>query len=151
MLVSRVVEEPHPAFRAQAEAIFLTDRLERQRQNHCVPDYRFKIHVVVLNLILESFVLRIREKLLNIDFDRVLDVDEAPNTLASCSRIHLSAHQDAVVQRLQAQVEVHGSPFRHADHGVAEALRGWDVQLPFTHLARSVHDVAHVERPRGLL
>ncbi|CAN5339178.1 hypothetical protein BH09ACT5_BH09ACT5_20570 [soil metagenome] len=29
MLVTRVVQKPHPTLWAQAEAIFLTDRLER--------------------------------------------------------------------------------------------------------------------------
>ena len=29
MLMTRVVQKPHSAFGAQAEAIFLTDRLER--------------------------------------------------------------------------------------------------------------------------
>jgi len=30
MLVTRVVEKPYPTLRAQAEAIFLTDRLKRK-------------------------------------------------------------------------------------------------------------------------
>ncbi len=30
MLVARVIKKPHPTLWAQAEAIFLTDRLERQ-------------------------------------------------------------------------------------------------------------------------
>jgi hypothetical protein len=30
VLVTGIVEKPHPALGAQAEAIFLTDRLERQ-------------------------------------------------------------------------------------------------------------------------
>src|SRR5690606_29492438 len=62
--------------RVEAWAIRPADRLERQRQHHRISDYGFKIHVVVVNLVVEGFIGTIREKLLEFDLDRLLDVDE---------------------------------------------------------------------------
>ena len=101
MAMTRVVEKPHPTLRAQAEAIFLTDRLKRECQHYRVSDHRFEIDSVVLHLVVESFVCRIREKLLQVDFKLLFHLDEAPNALANRRHIDVNAHEDAVVQRLQ--------------------------------------------------
>src|SRR5690606_30543788 len=57
-------------FRVETRAIRLTHRLKWKRQYGRVPDQSFKIHVVVLNLEVSFFLSRIREKLLELDFDR---------------------------------------------------------------------------------
>ena len=150
MLVSRIVEEPHPALWAQAEAIFLTNRLERQCQHHRIPDDGFKIDVVVLNLVFESLIPRIREKLLNFDLHRLLHRVQAPTALADRDRVHVCADQDAVVQRLHPRLDVQLRTPLHADHDVAESLGNRHVEHPLAHLARAVHEVVHLDRVRGL-
>ena len=64
-----MIGQSEPGHRVETRAVRPAHRLERQCQHHRISDERFKIHVVVLNLILESFPRMIREKLLELDFD----------------------------------------------------------------------------------
>jgi len=65
----------------ETRAILAADRLKRKRQHHGVSNDRFTIHVIIVNLVVESVVTRIREKLLKLDLDRVRDWVEASHAL----------------------------------------------------------------------
>jgi hypothetical protein len=64
--------------------------------------------VVVVNLKIKSFVRRIREKFLEIDLDRHLDVGEASSAHPDGRRGELCAHQDSLVHRLESDVRIDG-------------------------------------------
>ena len=132
-----------PRFGVETGAIRSADRLERQCQHHRIPHDGFEIHVIVSNREVESFVLRIREKLLEFDFDRELDGVEAAHALRRGDRVDLGGHQDAVVQPLQAQVDAHRSALLDGRHRLAEALGRVELEHALTHLAGAVHDVVH--------
>ena len=74
--IAGAFRQPLARVRVEPGAVRLTHRLERKRQDNRVPDQIFKIHVVVLNVEVTRFVPRIREKFLELDFDRLFDVDE---------------------------------------------------------------------------
>jgi len=150
MLMTRVVMQPHPARWAQTEAIFLTDRLEWQRQHHRIPDYGFEVDMVLVNLIFESFVLRVREKLLEFDLKRLGDVDQTPNALAGRYAIDIRTHQNSVVKRLHTQIHAQLTAFGDTNDGVAEAFRNGDIESTLAHLTRAVHEVKHIDRVGGL-
>ena len=74
------------------------------------------------NGVVKSFVNRIREKLLNFDFDGLFDTVEASHALTRCHSVDIGRHQNAVVQRLEAHLEMHCGAFRDANYGNAEGL-----------------------------
>ena len=105
--------------------------------------------MIVLNCVVKSFVERIREKLGKLDFDRDADIDEAPNTLALGGRVDVAGHQDAVVEGLEAGVDVQLCTPANANDGVAHFVVDCDVDRLLAHLAGAVHDVDHRDGVRG--
>jgi len=101
------------------------------------------------NRVVKSFVHRIREKLLDFDFDRQRDVIKASNTLAEGDRVDVCRHQNAVVERFESHVQVHLRARAHTDYGVAVALIDGDVEGTLAHLAGAVHEVEHRNGVRG--
>jgi len=89
--------------------------------------------------------MRIREKLLKFDFDRKHNLNEASYALSDRFGVDVGAHEDAVVQRLEAQVEVKLGARGHPDHGISERVGGGDVEAPLPHLARAVQEVEHLD------
>lgn len=132
-------------------AIGPAHRLEGQCQHYRISDERFKIHVVVLNLILESFPRMIREKLLELDLDGHGDVDEASAALALGHGIELDAGQNTLVDGLEPGVDLDDRSLANGDHPLAELLVCGDVELMLAHLARAVHEVAHVDAEGGVV
>ena len=130
-------------------AIRTADRLERQCKHYRVPDQRFKIDMLVDDRVVKSFVLRVREKLLNFDLDRQDDIVEAPHTLADSLSLDVSRDQNAVVERFEPDIHVHCGAVFHTDDSIAEAFGDDGVNLVFTHLAGAVHEVEHRNGERG--
>jgi len=89
----------------EAGAVVATHGLERKRKHNRVPNYGFTIHVIIVNRVVDSVLRRIREKLLEFDFEGPLDRIEAPNALAGEGRIDLAGDQNSVVQPLEAQLD----------------------------------------------
>src|SRR5690606_11371392 len=90
----------------KAWAIRPTDRLKRKRKYNRISDQSFKIHVVVLKHEVRGFISRVLEKLLELDFDRLGDVSQAPAAHAVVGRAHGAAHEHSLVHRFEAHVEV---------------------------------------------
>lgn len=103
-----------------------------------------------MNLVLESFIRRIREKLLDFDFDGLSHLDEAPDALPHSRTVDLQRHEDPIVQGLQSRLDVEFGSGLHSDDGIAEIIGDRHVERPFTHLAGAVHEVVDVDRERIL-
>ena len=134
-----------PRFRVEAWAIRPADRLERQCKHHRIPYDGFKIHVIVLNREVESFIRRIREKLLEFDLERNAHRVEAPHTLSGRDRRDLGRHQDALVQALEAHVDGEVGTFRDDGGTGSQLLGGGHVDGALPHLTGAVDEVAHVQ------
>jgi hypothetical protein len=144
----RMIGQSEPGLWVETRAIRPAHRLERQCQHHRISDERFKIYVVVLNLKLESFSRMIREKLLELDFDGLGDVDEASSALALGDRVDLGGDEDPLVHRLEAHVEIELGALLDGDDALAHRLADGDRQALLSHLARAVHEVADVQAER---
>ena len=106
--------------------------------------------MIVVNRVIKSFVDRIRENLLEFDFDPLGHVDEAPDALALGRRVGLATHQNAIVERLETHVNGEARPRSHADYGVTETVWNDNIQLLLAHLARAVHEIEHRHGVRSL-
>ena len=104
--------------------------------------------MVVLNLEVGRFVSRIPEEFLNLDFDRLGDVGEAPPAHAGVARGDVGGDQDAFVHRLEAHLCLDRFAFGDRHEPLAPLLRGAGVDLELAHLARAVQNVAHREGER---
>jgi hypothetical protein len=131
--------------RVQSRAVWPANRLKRKRQNNGVPDKSFKIHVVVLNLEVIRFLSRIREKLLELDFDALGDRCEASAALSLERRTGRSGGEDSFVDGLETHLDIDRSVRRHRDESLAPALGQVDIEREFAHLAGSTDEVADVE------
>lgn len=134
--------QPLTRDRIKAGAIRLTHRLKRKRQDDRISDKSFKIHVVVLNLEVRCFSSRIREKLLNLDFDPLGDLDEAATAHAGVLRFRRRRDQDALVNGLQARLEHDRLALGDGDKALAPLIGRGRLELDFTHLAGAVGDVS---------
>ena len=105
--------------------------------------------MILDNRVVKSFVNRVREKFLNLDFDRQFDFIEASTALASGDRGDVGGDQNAVVQRFEPHVEMHFRVLGDADHGIAERFGYGDIEAVLTHLAGAVHEVVHRNGERG--
>ena len=105
--MTRIIEKPHPTLRAQAGAFFATNRLKRECQHYRVSDYGFEIDRIVFYLVVKSFLLRVREKLLQVDFELLLDLDKAANTLTDRRHIDVCTDQNPVVKGLESHIDMH--------------------------------------------
>ena len=132
----RMIGQSEPGLWVETRAIRSAHRLERQCQHHRISDERFKIHVVVFNLILDCFPRMIREKLLELDFDGQGDVDEASSALALGHRVDLRGHEDPLVHRLQPGVEIERCPGAHGDEALAHPVADSDGESVLAHVTR---------------
>ncbi len=107
--------------------------------------------MVVLNLKLESFSRMIREKLLELDFDRQRHVDQASTALAFGHRIDARRHEDALVDGLQPDVEIELRPLANGHETLTEGFANRHLESMLAHLARTVEEVAHVHAERRIL
>jgi len=105
--------------------------------------------MILDNRVVKSFVNRVREKLLDFDFDRQFDRIEASTALAGGDCGDVRGHENAVVQAFQAHVEVHFRALGNADHGIAEGFWHGDIEVALAHLAGAVHEVVHLNGERG--
>jgi len=101
------------------------------------------------NRVVKSFVKRIRENLLDFDLDRKLHHIEAANAFSGGHNVHIRGHQNAIVERLQAHIQVHHIASTNADYSVAKALNYGRINLMLAHFARAVHEVEHRNGERG--
>src|SRR5690349_17499170 len=100
---------------------------------------------------IESFLSRIREKFLEIDLDGLLDVDQAAPAHAGGGAGHLAGGEDALVHRLEPEVEIDGRALRHGDETLAQLVADRDAQVLLLHRAGSADEVVHIDRVRSLL
>lgn len=147
----RVFCQPLAGLWVESGAIWLAYRLKRQRQNHCVSDERFKIHVVIVNLVVRGFALRVREKFLKLDLDTLGNVNKASSAHAGGDRFDLCGDEDALVDGLQPDPLMDRSAFADGDEALPELLGGGNDEVMFAHLSRSPHQVADIDRERQLL
>ena len=104
--------------------------------------------MVVVNLIIKSFVRRIREKLLEIDLDRDLDVSQTAASLADGRRSDFSRDENSLVNRLQTQSSVQSRTLGDTDQTLAQPLLDRESKSLLAHLAGPVHHVAHADSER---
>jgi len=128
----------------ETRAILATHRLKRKRQHHGVSNHRFTIHVIVVNRVVERLVTRIREKLLELDFDRLGDGVEAPHALPRGGGPNVARDEDSVVQALKSQVKIDLGALSYHECGGAKVLGYTERQVLLAHLAGPVHEVANV-------
>ena len=135
-------------FGVETWAIRPADRLERQCQHYRIPHDGFEIHVIISNREVESFIERIREKLLEFDSERDRDGVEAAYALPHRLGDDLGADEDALVQALELDVDLERCSL-FDDRGTgAELLGGADVEGTLAHLTGAMHEIAHVEVER---
>jgi hypothetical protein len=104
--------------------------------------------VVVLNLEVSFFLTRIREKLLELDFDGPSDVDEAATTHAGVLRIDDSRDQNALVDRLQTDIQIEFGTGLIGHDPLSPGILQGHGELMFAHLSRLADDVADGEDER---
>lgn len=138
-----------PRAGVQPRAVRPTHRLKRERQHDRVPDLGFKIHVVVVNFEVCCFSSRIREKLLELDSERLTDVGEAASAHTVVGGVGLRGHQDSLVHRFQPGIDSHVLALADGDQTLTPRDRGGGVERHLTHLAGTTHDVTHVEAERA--
>ncbi|VXB20015.1 hypothetical protein CITRIK5_20581 [Citricoccus sp. K5] len=110
-VVVRCVLQSDAAFGAQALTSRPADRLEGQGRDHGVPEDWLQIHRLMNHQAL--FVAPTlrggrEEQLLQVNGDPVLDRVQATTALSHQLGVSLTGDQDAFVDRLQTQVDVHG-------------------------------------------
>lgn len=147
----RVFYQPLAGLGIESGAIWLAYRLKRQRQNHCVSDERFKIHVVIVNLVIGGFITRVREKFLKLDLDTLLDVDEASAAHTGGDSFHLGGDENALMDGLETNAFVDRGPCPDGDEALTELLGCVDHDVVLAHLPRAPHEVADIDRERQLL
>src|SRR5690606_788330 len=97
----------------------------------------------------ESFVRRIREKLLNLDFDVDLDRVEAAHALGVGDGVDAGGDEDPVVQALEPEVDVQLLPRLDGGGALAELLGHGEVEFTLAQLAGAVHEVVDLHDVRG--
>jgi len=97
--------------------------------------------MIFRNRVVKSFVLRVREKLLDFDLHRKCDVIQAATALSFGNRVDIRRHQNAVVERLEPHVEAQHRTIADAHHGVPEAFGYDDIDFALTRLAGAMHEV----------
>lgn len=132
----------------QPGAIRPANRLERQCKHYRVSDDGFKIHVIILNFILTSFIEMIREKLLKLDLKLNRHVVEASSALSGGHHIHFTSGQNALVNRLQTQVEFDRCTLNNGDQRFAPLLGCGHVDNQFAHHAGLADEVANEDVER---
>lgn len=136
----------------EAGAVVATHGLERKRKHNRVPNYGFTIHVIIVNRVVDSVLRRIREKLLEFDFEGPRDGIEAPHALPRLGRVDLPCDKNPVVQTLKTQLNGNGRPFRDVRRAHPQLLGGGELKGAFPHFAGAMHEVARgdaVRRGRG--
>ena len=141
----RMIGQSEPGLWVETWAIRSAHRLERQCQHYRIADERFKIHVVILNLILDCFSRMIPEELLELDFDRQGDVDEAPSALPLGDRIDFRGDENALVHGLQAHMQIESRAALHRHEPLAHLLGDVDGERLFAHLTGTVDEIAHAQ------
>ena len=136
-------------FGVETWAIRPADRLERQCEHHRIPYDGFKIHVIVLNHEVESFVDRIREKLLNFDLDREPHGVEAADAFPVGHGLDLGGDEHALVQALEPHIDAHRGALLDDRDAVAELLRGVELEHPLDQLTGSVNHAVRGHGERG--
>lgn len=147
----RTFGQPLTGLGVESGAIRLAHRLKRQCENYRISDQRFKIHVVVVNLEVRRFRIRIREKFLNLDFDRQFDVAEAASALAGGLHIDVDGHEDTLVHGLETDPFGERRTRLDRHQTLAPAFAEHHLEVVLTHLARTAHQVAHVDAERGVV
>jgi heme-degrading monooxygenase HmoA len=107
--------------------------------------------VIVLNNKVKSFVERIREKLGKLDLDRDAHINEAANALALGCGVDFAGDQNAVMQGLQARIDVEHRTLANTDDGVSEVLGRRHIDRLLAHLTGAVHEVDHRDGVRSFL
>jgi len=135
-------------FGVESWAIRTTYRLERKCKHNRIPDQRFEIDVILDDRVVKSLVVRIREKLLNIDSDGLFDAVQASSALSDGHRLDIRVDENAVVKRLHAQIEMYGGSRFDADQGIPESLGYHYIDFAFASLARSMHEIEDLDVER---
>lgn len=152
MVVTRILFKAHPAFRAQALAVFPAHRLERQGCHHCVPQHRFEIDGIVLNppllfslFIIRALILRIKslevEEFLHPDGLLVGDGIQAAPAFTGNGDGGGAGNQDTFVDRLEPEIQLHVGAFLHANECHTEILRRWYMFIQGPHAAGAAPDI----------
>lgn len=147
----RTFGQPLTGLGVESGAIRLAHRLKRQCENYRISDQRFKIHVVVVNLEVRRFRIRIREKFLNLDFDRQFDVAEAASALAGRQCVDVDGHEDPLVNGLETHLLGERRALLDGDQTLAPALGEHHLEVVLAHLPGTVHQIAHVDAERRIV
>jgi hypothetical protein len=137
------VSQTLAGLRIKSGAVRPANRLERKCKHNRISNQRFKIHVVIVNFIIKSFVYRVREKLGEFDLKRQGHLCEASSALPFGHNIHCSADQNAVMEDFQTHVDAHVSARHDSNKALAEALRNSDIEGQLTVLPRTVHQIVN--------
>lgn len=107
--------------------------------------------MVIVNLMLRSFLSRIREKFLKLDLDSLGDVDEAATALSRRRCRHVSGDENALVDGLETNEFVNRSSLFYSEQALAKRLRQLKIILMLTHLTWAAHEIAHTNSEWCLL
>ena len=119
--------KPHATFGAQPGAVFLAPRRERQRGNQGIAEDRLEIEQIPVQrvpvLTCSSAVLLITEQFLTPDLERLGHRLQASRALAGHRCGRGDGDENALGDRLQADLEVQWGALRNAGHAGVE-IRG---------------------------
>lgn len=107
--------------------------------------------MVIVNLVLGGILTRVREKLLNLDFDALFDVSEASTALTDGEKLTLGGHEDALVDGLEPHRQGHGGAGGNRNDSLSPLLIRGGVEVELPHLPGSMHEIVHVHAQDMLL
>ena len=159
VVVRRVFYQVHPTLGTQTGTVAPAYRLERHGWNHGIPEHGLKVeqvahelvHVVVIivldsHLVVVSRAIGISEQLLDMTPHMAGDRVQAPHAGTGCRGICRTSHENALHDRLQAQVQLDGLAGRYGDQiNVTEVVRSRDGPLHLDHGAWTSAELPGVE------
>jgi hypothetical protein len=158
VVVRRVFCQVHPTLGTQARTVAPAYRLERHGRNHGIPKHRLEVKqvahelvrlviiVIGRNLVVVSRAIGIGEQLLEMSPHMAGDRIQAPHASTGCRGMCRTSHENALHDRLQAQVQLDGLARRYSDQiDVTEVVRSRDGPLHLDHGAWTSAELPGVE------
>ena len=157
-MVRWVFCQVHPTLGTQAGTVAPAYRLERHGRNHGIPEHGLKVEqvahelvrlvIIVLgrHLVVVSRAIGISEQLLEMTPHMAGDRIQAPHASTGCRGMCRTSHENALHDRLQAQVQLNGLAGRYGDQiNVTEVVRSRDGPLHLDHGAWTSAELPGVE------
>lgn len=107
--------------------------------------------MVIVNRLLRSFLSRIREKFLNLDFNGLSYVCQASTALSRRRCGDICRDQDSLVNRLESDIFANLGALFNRDQTLAKLLRCHNGQLMLTHMPWATEEIVNTDRKRALL